>query len=127
MRFVGDPVAFVVAETLNQAKDGAELIAVEYEELPAVIGAEAAQASGAPAVWANNPGNEAFTREAGNRQAVESAFARAAQAGYPNGREPIKTAPPPREPPGHGGDAVALACRYDRRRRCAAPALESSR
>jgi carbon-monoxide dehydrogenase large subunit len=78
VRFVGDPVAFVVAETLNHAKDAAELIAVEYEELPPVIGAEAALTRGAPAVWAENPDNEAFTHEAGNRQAVEAAFARAA-------------------------------------------------
>ncbi len=78
VRFVGDPVAFVVAETLNQAKDAAELIAVQYQELPAVIGAEAALAPGAPTVWADNPGNEAFTHEAGNRQAVEAAFVRAA-------------------------------------------------
>jgi carbon-monoxide dehydrogenase large subunit len=78
VRFVGDPVAFVVAETLNQAKDAAELIAVEYQELPAVIDAEAALAPGAPAVWAENPGNEAFAHETGNRMAVEAAFARAA-------------------------------------------------
>src|SRR5215472_8403342 len=78
VRFVGDPVAFVVAETLNQAKDAAELIAIEYEELPAIIGAEAALTPGAPAAWADNPGNEAFNHEAGSRQAVEAAFARAA-------------------------------------------------
>lgn len=78
VRFVGDPVAFVVAETLNQAKDAAELVAVEFEQLPAVIGVEAALAPTAPAVWADNPGNEAFAHEAGNRQAVEAAFAGAA-------------------------------------------------
>lgn len=76
-RFVGDPVAFVVAETLNEAKDAAELITVEYQELPAVIAAEAALAPAAPAIWADNPGNEAFTHEAGNRQAVQAAFVRA--------------------------------------------------
>jgi carbon-monoxide dehydrogenase large subunit len=77
VRYVGDPVAFIVAETLNQAKDAAELIAVEYELLTAAITAEAALAPGAPAVWPDNPGNEAFTFEAGDRAAVEAALARA--------------------------------------------------
>ena len=40
-RYVGDPIAFIVAETLDQAKDAAELIDIEYEPLPAVISAEA--------------------------------------------------------------------------------------
>ena len=60
VRSVGDPVAFITAETVDQAKDAAELIAVDYDPLPAVIGAEAALAPGAPAVWDDNPGNEAF-------------------------------------------------------------------
>src|SRR5690349_3401220 len=77
VRYVGDPVAFIVAETLNQAKDAAELIAIEYEPLPAAITAEAAVAPGAPPVWPDNPGNEAFTFEAGDRAAVEAALARA--------------------------------------------------
>src|SRR5919206_765465 len=77
VRYVGDPVAFVVAETLNQAKDAAELIAVEYEPLPSAITAEAALAPGAPAVWADNPGNEAFTFAAGDSAAVEAALAHA--------------------------------------------------
>jgi aerobic carbon-monoxide dehydrogenase large subunit len=76
VRYVGDPVAFVVAETLNQAKDAAELIDIEYEPLPAVIGAEAALAPEAPAVWDENPGNEAFFHEAGDKAAVDTAFAR---------------------------------------------------
>jgi carbon-monoxide dehydrogenase large subunit len=77
VRYVGDPVAFVVAETVNQAKDAAELIAVDYQPLPAVVGAEAALAPEAPAVWDDNPGNEAFFHEVGDRNAVDSAFARA--------------------------------------------------
>src|SRR6516225_4070650 len=44
VRYVGDPIAFIVAETVNLAKDAAEMIAVDYEILPAVIGAEAALA-----------------------------------------------------------------------------------
>src|SRR5436305_10358536 len=65
VRYVGDPVAFVVAETLSQAKDAAELIDIEYEPLPAVISAEAALSPGAPSVWDDNPVNEAFTHAAG--------------------------------------------------------------
>src|SRR5690349_1267987 len=57
VRYVGDPVAFLVAESLNQAKDAAELIEVEYEPLAALATAEAALAPGAPAVWDENPGN----------------------------------------------------------------------
>ncbi|HTY67961.1 MAG TPA: hypothetical protein VMH36_15005, partial [Alphaproteobacteria bacterium] len=54
------------------------MIAVEYEPLPAVVTAEAALADGAPSVWADNPGNIAFFHEAGDRAAVDAAFARAA-------------------------------------------------
>ena len=78
VRYVGDPVAFVVADTLHQAKDAAELIEIDYEILPAVVEAEAALAADAPAVWAKNPGNEAFHHAAGNKAAVDAAFARAA-------------------------------------------------
>jgi carbon-monoxide dehydrogenase large subunit len=78
VRYVGDPVAFIVAENLHQAKDAAELIDIDYEPLDVVTAAEAALAPGAPAVWANNPGNEAFHHAAGNKAAVDAAFARAA-------------------------------------------------
>jgi aerobic carbon-monoxide dehydrogenase large subunit len=77
VRYVGDPVAFVVADSLNQAKDAAELIGIDYETLPAVITAAAALAPGASAVWTENPGNEAFFHEIGDKAVVEAAFARA--------------------------------------------------
>src|SRR6516225_4476732 len=77
VRYVGDPVAFIVAETLSQAKDASELIEIEYEPLPAVIGAEAALAPGAASVWEDNPGNEAFFHEVGNKATVDAAFAKA--------------------------------------------------
>jgi len=77
VRYVGDPVALIVAETLNQAKDAAELIAVEYEPLSAVISAEAALAPDAVAIWEENPGNEAFFHEIGDKTAVDAAFATA--------------------------------------------------
>jgi carbon-monoxide dehydrogenase large subunit len=79
VRYVGDPVAFIVAETSNQAKDAAELIDAEYEPLPAVTSAEAALAPGAPAVWDENPGNEAFFHEVGDKAAVDAAFAKASR------------------------------------------------
>ena len=77
VRYVGDPVAFIVAETLNQAKDAAELIEIDYEPLPAVITAEASLAPGAFLVWDENPGNEAFCHEIGDKNAVDTAFAEA--------------------------------------------------
>src|SRR3984893_14089565 len=77
VRYVGDPIAFIVAETIEQAKDAAELIAVDYEPLPAVMSADTALARNAPAVWPDNPDNEAFFYEAGDKAAVEAALARA--------------------------------------------------
>ncbi len=78
VRHVGDPVAFVVAETPEQAVDAAELVAVDYEPLPAVAATADAARPGAPAVWAEAPDNVAFVWEAGNKDAVARAFAGAA-------------------------------------------------
>ncbi len=78
VRYVGDPVAFIVAETLDQAKDAAELIDVTYEIMPAVVTAEAALAPGAQAVHDDNPSNEAFFVEAGDKAAVDAVMATAA-------------------------------------------------
>src|SRR5262245_13313898 len=60
VRHVGQPVALVVAETLAQARDAAEAIAVDYEALPAVVDARAAAASGAPQLFDGIPGNVVF-------------------------------------------------------------------
>ncbi len=78
VRYIGECVAFVVAETLAQAKDAAELIAVDYETLPAVVGTEDALQTGTPSVWQDCPGNAAWFHEVGNKAAVEAAFAKAA-------------------------------------------------
>ncbi len=75
VRAVGDRVAFVVAETLAQARDAAELIAVEYEPLPAVTAPEDAVKSGAPAVWDEAPSNVAVALMMGNKEATDAAFA----------------------------------------------------
>ena len=77
VRYVGDPVAFVVAETLLQAKDAAERIEVDYEPLPAVSGTADAVVPGAAPVWGACPDNQAFFHELGNRAAVDAAFAHA--------------------------------------------------
>ncbi|HET9149978.1 MAG TPA: xanthine dehydrogenase family protein molybdopterin-binding subunit [Alphaproteobacteria bacterium] len=77
VRRVGDPVAFVVAETAVQAMDTAELIAVDYEPLPAVTAATEALKPGAPAVWDDLPDNTCFVWEKGDKAAVEAAFAAA--------------------------------------------------
>jgi carbon-monoxide dehydrogenase large subunit len=78
VRYIGDPVALVVAETLDQAKDAAEAIRVEYDDLPAVATLEEAIAPGAPAVWDECPDNVAFVHEVGNKAATEKAIASAA-------------------------------------------------
>ena len=77
VRAVGDRVAFVVAETLSQAQDAAELIEVDYEMLPAVTAVEDAVKAGAPLVWDDNPGNIAFALAFGNKDATDAAFAKA--------------------------------------------------
>jgi carbon-monoxide dehydrogenase large subunit len=78
VRYVGDPVAMVVAESLDEAKDAAECVVVDYEPLPAVTSVVAAAEPGAPRLWDDNPDNISHTYERGNRQATEAAFARAA-------------------------------------------------
>jgi carbon-monoxide dehydrogenase large subunit len=77
VRYVGDPVAFVVADTLHQAKDAAEAIAVDYEPLPAVITADQAVQPGAPAVWEQSPDNQVFQHQVGDKAATDQAFAKA--------------------------------------------------
>jgi aerobic carbon-monoxide dehydrogenase large subunit len=78
VRTVGDRVAFVVAETATQARDAAELIEIDYEPLPAVVGVEDAIKPGAAAVWEEAPNNIAFTLMMGNKDATDAAFANAA-------------------------------------------------
>src|ERR671925_112973 len=71
VRWVGDYVAFVVAETLNQAMDAAELIAVDYELLPAAVGTAAAAKPGAPLVWEDCKDNVCFTAIHGDEAKTE--------------------------------------------------------
>jgi carbon-monoxide dehydrogenase large subunit len=78
VRYVGDPVAMVVATTLNRAKDAAELIAVDYEALPAVTSVAEAARPDAPRLWEQNQDNISHLYERGNKAQTEAAFARAA-------------------------------------------------
>ncbi len=78
VRCVGDPVAFVVAETLAQAQDAAEMIEIDYEALPAVGSTRDAVKDGAPLVWDENAGNLWFEMDRGDAEATEAAFAKAA-------------------------------------------------
>jgi carbon-monoxide dehydrogenase large subunit len=77
VRYVGDYVAFVVADTVAQAKDAAEMIMVDYEELPAVVGTAQAVEPGAPQIWDEAPGNEFFVHQAGDKAATDAAFEKA--------------------------------------------------
>ncbi len=78
VRYVGQPVALVVAESAALAQDATEDVAVEYRDLPAAVGFEAATRVGAPQLHEDIPGNLAFEYESGDRAAVEAAFAGAA-------------------------------------------------
>ena len=79
VRHVGEPVAVVIADTLAQARDAAELIDIDYEPLPAVVGSRTATLPGAPLAWDGIAGNLCFDVGAGSsKAAVEAAFASAA-------------------------------------------------
>jgi len=78
VRWVGDPVAFVVAETAAQAADAAELIEVDYEPLPAVVSTAKATEPGAAKVWDGCPDNISFVELLGDKAATDAAFAKAA-------------------------------------------------
>jgi carbon-monoxide dehydrogenase large subunit len=77
VRYVGDPVALVVAETRAQAEDAAELVRVDYEPLPAVTAT--AQAVGGPPVWDECPDNISNVFTLGDEAATDAAFGRAAR------------------------------------------------
>jgi len=77
VRYVGEPVAFVVAETAEQARDAAELIEVDYDDLPAVVDTDAADAPDAPQLYDDAPDNVSFVWEKGDGAAVEDAMAKA--------------------------------------------------
>src|SRR6202161_4461444 len=77
VRYVGDPVAMVIAETLAEAKDAAELVLVDYQTLPSVTDVAEAAKPGAPVVWDENGDNISHTFERGDKAATDAAFAKA--------------------------------------------------
>ncbi|SFM83802.1 xanthine dehydrogenase family protein molybdopterin-binding subunit [Variovorax sp. OV329] len=78
-RFVGEPVVAVVAETLQQARDAAEAVYVEFEELPMVVGNAAAMAAGAPVLSEEGaPGNICAEMRHGDAKAAQAGFDKAA-------------------------------------------------
>ncbi|MFQ5935662.1 MAG: xanthine dehydrogenase family protein molybdopterin-binding subunit [Acidiferrobacterales bacterium] len=79
VRHVGEAVAMVIAESIDAARDAAELIEVAYDERPAVVDTAAATATDAPQVWKQAPGNVCFHWEKGNRAKTDAAFKKAAR------------------------------------------------
>jgi aerobic carbon-monoxide dehydrogenase large subunit len=77
VKHVGDAVAFVVADTVGQARDAAEALEIDYEPLPAVSDLRSALEAGASSVWSEAPGNIAFDTALGDEAAVDEAFAAA--------------------------------------------------
>jgi carbon-monoxide dehydrogenase large subunit len=78
VRYVGDPLALVVADTQGHARDAAELVRVDYEPLPSVTSTADAVTAGAAPVWDDCPDNVSNVFEAGNRAAADAAIAKAA-------------------------------------------------
>ena len=78
VRFVGDPVACVIAETVGQAKDAAEVVALDIDPLLAVVSAREAAKPGAPLLYDEAPGNIALDYHYGDKDKVAEAFAKAA-------------------------------------------------
>src|SRR6202140_2334627 len=77
VRHVGDAVAFVVADTVDSARDAIEAIEVNWTPLPAVVGVVHAVKKGAPQVWDQHAGNVLFDVSLGDKKAADAAFANA--------------------------------------------------
>jgi carbon-monoxide dehydrogenase large subunit len=97
VRFVGEAVALVVAESAFAAQDAAELIQVQYRDLPAVIAPDAALAQGSPQLHEDVPGNMPLETESGDAAAVAAAIAGAAHVTRLK-MEVTRVAPNPMEP-----------------------------
>jgi aerobic carbon-monoxide dehydrogenase large subunit len=121
VRFVGEAVAAVVAQTRQQAQDAAELVAVEYDELPAVVTIEQASASDATLLWPEAPQNVAAQMEFGDKAATDAAFAKAkhvSRISFFNQR----LVPVTMEPRGSIGEYDSASGRYILRTSCQNPA-----
>jgi len=111
VRYVGEPVAMVVAETAAQAQDAAEAVRLDLAELPAASDVERATAPGAPAIWEAAPGNICLDWEDGDAAAAEAAFARAAHVARVRLTD-TRVAPSPMEPRAALGAWDAASERY---------------
>ena len=97
VRYVGEEVAMVIATSAAAAADAAELVDIDYQDLPVVIGFNKALASDTPALHANIPGNICFDIEYGDQAKADAAFARAARIARATIESP-RIAPTPMEP-----------------------------
>jgi carbon-monoxide dehydrogenase large subunit len=77
VRHVGDAVAFVVAETVEQARDAVEALAIDWQTLPSVTGVSAAVKPDAPVIWQDFPGNVLYDKALGDKAKVDAVFANA--------------------------------------------------
>src|SRR5438552_3044824 len=111
VRYVGEPVALIVAESRDQALDAAERVAVDYVPLPAVTTGAAARAPSAPLLSLEVPGNLCFEWHAGDHDAVTRAFARAAHVVSLN-VDNHRVVTNPMEPRGVVGDYDPVSGRY---------------
>ncbi len=78
VRYAGEAVAVVIAKTINLAKDGAELVEIDYDVLPAVTATVAATQPGAPRLWEIAASNVSLDADVGDKTATDAAFTRAA-------------------------------------------------
>src|SRR5438477_89584 len=111
VRYVGEPVALIIAESRDQALDAAEQLAVDYVPLPAVTTGAAARAPSAPLLSLGVPGNLCFEWHAGDRDAVARAFARAAHV-VSLSVDNHRVVTNPMEPRGVVGDYDLVSGRY---------------
>ncbi len=121
VRFVGEAVAAVIAQTRQQAQDAAEKVAVDYEELPAIVTIEQASAPNAPQLWADAPQNISAQMEFGDKAATDAAIARAkhvSRISFYNQR----LVPVAMEPRGSIGEFDAASGRMILRTSCQNPA-----
>ena len=112
VRYVGETIAMVVAQSAIAAQDALDAIEIEYEDLPAVVTVEDALAAGAPQLHPNVPGNLCFEWETGDAKAVEAAFAKAAHVTRMSTLT-TRVAPSPMEPRGSIVSYDAASDSYD--------------
>jgi hypothetical protein len=97
VRHIGDPVAFVIADTAEQVRDPAEQVDVRHRPLPAVVDAREALAGRAPMLWDEAPGNLSYLFERGDKQGYlqlstsHTSSARPARGAGGRGRDPVRT------------------------------------